>query len=163
MASSQPRAISARWRSASQEPDQLDDVQPAESQPKASPAQSFPASREPDQPDRVQPAESHFHSIASSQRRASPTRSCPASRETFRLNRIQPVESKPRSIECRQPQCSQPSRPSGIGQDGDGRPESVRPRAGRRRRHLFEAGRRRTEWTAVDGEILAHITKIIRK
>jgi hypothetical protein len=29
-------------------------------------------------------------------------------------------------------QCSQPSRPSGIGQDGDGRQESVRPRAGRR-------------------------------
>ncbi|KAF8535222.1 hypothetical protein BDD12DRAFT_856357 [Trichophaea hybrida] len=59
--------------------------------------------------------------------------------------------------------CSQPSRPSGIGQDGDGRQESVRPRAGRRRRRLFEAGRRRTERTAVDGEVLAHITKIIRK
>jgi len=60
-------------------------------------------------------------------------------------------------------QCSQPSRPSGIGQDGDGRQESVRPRAGRRRRRLFEAGRRGTERTAVDGEVLAHITKIIRK
>jgi len=45
-------------------------------------------------------------------------------------------------------QCSQPSRPSGIGQDGDGRQESVRPRAGRRRRRLFEAGRRRRSLSA---------------
>jgi hypothetical protein len=60
-------------------------------------------------------------------------------------------------------QCSQPSRPSGIAQDGDGRLLAVRPRARRRRRGLFEDGRRRTERTAVDGEVLAHITKIIRK
>jgi len=60
-------------------------------------------------------------------------------------------------------QCSQPSCPSRIGQDRDGRQESVCPRAGRRRRRLFEAGRRRTERTPVDGEVLAHIPKIIRK
>jgi len=60
-------------------------------------------------------------------------------------------------------QCSQPSRPSGIGQDGDGSQESVHPRAGWRWRRLFEAGRRQTERTAVDGEVIEHITKIIRK
>ncbi|KAF8542320.1 hypothetical protein BDD12DRAFT_388201 [Trichophaea hybrida] len=59
-------------------------------------------------------------------------------------------------------QCSQPSCLSVIAQDGDGRQEAVRPRAGRKRRRLFEAGRRRTERNAVDGEVLVHITKIIR-
>jgi hypothetical protein len=60
-------------------------------------------------------------------------------------------------------QCLQLSHPSGIGQDGDEWQESIHPRAGRRRRRLFEAGRRRTERMAVDGEVLVHITKIIRK
>ena len=48
-------------------------------------------------------------------------------------------------------QCSQPSRPSEITQDGTGRPNAVRPRVGRKRRRHFEAGRRRTDRTDGDG------------
>jgi hypothetical protein len=47
-------------------------------------------------------------------------------------------------------QCSQPSRPSEITQEGTGRPNAVRPRVGRKRRRHFEAGRRQTDRTVGD-------------
>jgi len=67
-----------------------------------------------------------------------------------------------------------PVRP-GTTQDGTGRCHAVRPRVGRTRCRLFEAGRGRTERTAGDGEepsrvvihrypwILVYITKLICK
>jgi len=48
-------------------------------------------------------------------------------------------------------QCSQPSRPSETTKDGTGRPNAVRPRVGRKRCRLFEAGRRQTDRTVGDG------------
>ena len=69
---------------------------------------------------------------------------------------------------------NRPVRP-GTTQDGTGRCHAVRPRVGRKRCRLFEAGRGRTERTAGDGEepspvvihrypwILVYITKLICK
>jgi len=49
------------------------------------------------------------------------------------------------------PQCCQPSRPSDITEDGTGRQLAVRPELERNGAVFFEAGRGRTEGTAVIG------------
>jgi hypothetical protein len=49
-------------------------------------------------------------------------------------------------------QCCQPSRPSDITQDGTGRRHAVRPEPGRNGAFICQAGRGRTDGTAVNGK-----------